>query len=525
MKRFLALLLTIVMLLAMFAACKPNDEPQATTPQTTTPEVTTPENIPPENTTPDGTVTEEPIPDFDNPAEPTNKQAAEIVVSLNPAQVFEATFDCQEAIFEGVDAIYDILNAFWKEGYTRLDVDTVDGAKFRIFLLTKGEELVTVYWLYEQKEVRITWETTTAGELSVLQKNATTGTGTVTMVQIGVERGDAVDNPMIGMCYIFKLTNGNAIVIDGGYYYDECAENIYGALARLDIAKTEDDKFIIEAWIFTHGHGDHNGVLNNFAPLYGDKTEIQYFLYQFPVNDEISATGGGLAGEKAFHELCKTEFPNATYINPHAGLNYYFGNATVSMLYTPDVLWATDNKLTYYNNTSLIFNVQGGGTGFLCMGDAGEFAAKRSWELFDSTAYKSGIFQITHHGLTTDDGANQHIWDNIGNIYKATGATTAVLPMGTRRGDDLDTGNGRWAVIFDYPHNKDGNMSYVIDRSSVPTANGYFAQGLFSRFVESVETGRNVIAESDKYAAYANTTSLHGYNGINIIDNGHGITT
>ena len=525
MKRFLALFLTIIMLLAIVSCGDPhNNEPQETVSESTNPEANTTEPLT-EPVTEPVAPPQEPIPDFDNPMAPTAKMAAEIVASLNPAQQFEATFDCYEAVFVDVEAIYDTLNAFWKEGYTRQNVDMIKGAKFDIYLLTKGDELVTVYWISESKEVRVTWEKADAQALAALQKNETTDTGFLTMMQIGVARGEAVDNPMIGMCYIFKLSNGNAMIIDGGYYYDDCATNLYNALAKLEIAKTEDDKFIIETWIFTHGHGDHNGVLNNFVPLYGNKVDIKNFLYQLPVNEEISAVGGGLAGEAAFHELCKTAYPNATYINPHVGLNYYFGNATVSMLYTPDVLWATDNKLTYYNNTSLIFNVQGGGTGFLCFGDAGELAAKRSWALFDASAYKSGVFQITHHGLTTGEGDHQHDWEYIGNIYKATGATTAVLPMGTRRGDDLDSGNGRWAVIFDYPHNKDGNVSYIINRSSVPTANGYFATGLFCRFVETVETGRNVIAESDIYKAYAHITSLHGYNGINIIDNGHGITT
>ena len=501
--------------------------PEVTTPEVTTPEVTTPEVTTPEVTTPEVTTPEVTTPDGgDDPVvPPVDKTAADIVASLNPNQSFEATFDCQEAIFEDVASFNTILDAFKTAGYTQLEVSMVEGAKFETILLTKADELVTLYWIEAENEARVVWEKADAEALSVLSANASTGTETLTMVQIGVARGEAVDNPMIGMCYILKLSNGRAIVIDGGYYYDDCAINLYNTLAKLDIAKTEDNKFIIEAWIFTHGHGDHNGVLNNFVPLYGDKTEINYFLYQLPVNEEISAVGGGLAGEAAFHELCKTAYPNATYINPHVGLNYYFGNATVSMLYTPDVLWATDNKITYYNNTSLLFNVHGGGTGFLCFGDAGELAAKRSWELFDEIAYKSGIFQITHHGLTTDDGANEHVWEYIGKIYKATGATTVVLPMGTRRGNDLDSGNGRWAVIFDYPHNKDGNVSYIIDRSSVPTANGYFATGLFCRFVETVETGRNVIAESDKYKDYAHITSLHGYNGINIIDNGHGITT
>ena len=523
MKRFLALFLTIIMLLAMFAACKPDNGTQntETTPEGTTPEVTTPEQTTPEVTTPEVTTTEEEVPDFDEPAAPTAKMAGEIVAALNPKETFLATFECQEAIFENVEKIYDILKAFWNEGYTRLAVDTVTGAKFDIFLLTKGDELVTVYWLYEEKQVRITWETADASELSALQKNATTGTGTVTMVQIGVERGEAVDNPMIGLCYIFKLANGNAIVIDGGYYYDECAANVYGALAKLDVAKNENGQYIIEAWIFTHGHGDHNGVFNNFAPLYADKVDVLNFLYQFSANEDIGAVGGGKAGEEAFHELCKEAYPEANFINPHVGLKYYFSNVTIDMLYTPDVHWDTaDNKITYYNDSSLIFDVLGGGTGFLCMGDAGEIAATRSWQLFEARAYQSGILQIAHHGMTTgNDGS--HAWDNIRNIYVSTGASVAVLPLGTRTGEDLDAGNGRWSILFDYPYNKNGNMSYIVKKGDAPTSNGYFYQGLYSRFVHDVLFGTSLAAE----AGFPGLKSLHGYNGINMIDNGDGITT
>ena len=509
-KVYVAVLLALVVVttaIVWIVVANKNNEPAETTPAVTTP-----------NT--------------DDPGvSPTDKTAADIVASLSPAQVFEATFGCQEAIFENIVSRDTVLNAFKAEGYTQLDVGMVEGAKFETILLTKAEELITLYWIPAEKEMRVTWEKADEDALSVLQENASTGGGTLTMVQIGVERGQAVDNPMIGMCYVFKLSNGRAMIIDGGYYYDECAENIYAALAKLDIAKTEDDKYIIEAWIFTHGHGDHNGVLNNFAPLYSDKTEINYFLYQFPMNDTISATGGGKEGEEAFHELCKTAYPNATYVNPHVGLNYYFGNATVSMLYTPDVLWATDNKLTYYNNTSLIFNVHGGGTGFLCMGDAGDLAAERSWGLFDETAYKSGVLQITHHGLTTDD-KNIHVWDNIKKIYEATGISYAVLPMGTRIGDSVEngnwkSGNGRWAVIFQYAYagvnGIGGQMSMFVKQGDAPTSNGYFGQELFNRFIATVETGFNYMEQQSSY--FKNVKSLHGYNGINMIDNGNGLIT
>ncbi len=517
MKRFLALFLTIIMLLSLFASCKPNDDPQETTPEATTPEATTPESTTPGETTPD---------DGDDPiVPPTEKMAAEIVEALNPAQLFEATFGCQEAIFEDVASRDTILDAFKAEGYTQLDVDMVEGAKFETILLTKAEELVTLYWIASEKEVRVTWEKVDQDALAVLQKNASTGGGTLTMVQIGVERVGEKDNPNIGLCYVFKLSNGNAIVIDGGFNNELCAENIYKALAKLDINKNDDDKYVIEAWIFTHGHGDHNGVMYAFAE-YADKVDVSYILYQLPANEALSVEVGqvSVAGEADFHATVQATFPNATIINPHVGLNYYFGNATVSMLYTPDVLWTPESKLDYYNNTSLIFKVSGGDTGFLCMGDAGDIAAQKSWSLFDAIAYESGVLQITHHGMST--GANgSHAWDNIKKIYEATGATTVALPLGTRIEDNtnMKASNGRWIILFSYPYNSNSQMSYIVRKGDSPNANGYFNQELFNRLIATAETGHNYLAEMS--SSFKNVKTLHGYNGINMIDNGAGIIT
>ncbi len=529
MKRFLALFLTIVMLLAIVSCSNPqNNEPQETVGESTNPEATDPVTEPTtEPVTEPVAPPQEPIPDFDNPMAPTAKMASEIVASLNPAQQFEATFDCYEAIFADVEAIYDTLDAFWQEGYTRLDVDEVEGAKFDIYLLTKGDELVTVYWISESNEVRIVWEKADAQALAALQKNATTGEGFLTMTQIGVERVNETDNPNIGLCYIFKLSNGNAIILDGGFNNALCAENVYKALEKMEISKNADGKYVIEAWIFTHGHSDHNGILYTFSE-YADRVDVSNFVYQLPVNEAISVDAGlaGVAGEVDFHNTVKATFPNATIINPHVGLKYYFGNATVDMLYTPDVIWNPEEQLDYYNNNSMIFKVSGGETAFLCLGDAGNKAAARSWSLFNAVAYKSGIFQLSHHGMSTGVGAQAWAWDSLKNIYQASGANLVALPLGTRISNEMtNSGNGRWAILFDYPYNKDNQMAYIVARGDAPTANGYFTQELLSRFTATVETGHNYIAESSTYSAFANIKSLHGYNGINMIDNGHGLIT
>ncbi len=507
MKRFLALFLTIVMLVSI-TSCNLLT-PTTTTPAETTPAETTPAETTPDETTPAGG--EENV--------PTAKTAAEIVASLNPTVSFAASVGCQEAVFSGATSDSAVLSAFTSEGYTSVEADMVDGAKFETTLLTNGEELVTVYCFSELSEVRVVWEKANKKTLSVLKENAQTGNGILTMVQIGVERGKSNDNPSIGMCYVLKLSNGRAIIIDGGYNYDECAENIYVALQKLSIEKNTDGKFIIEAWIFTHRQRDHVGVLENFATLYADKTEVNYFLYQMPVNKDISYVGVGASSEESFHNLCQTAYPNATYINPHTGLNYYFGNVTISMLYTPDAIWSTQRKLFHYYDNSLIFNVHAGDTGFLCMGDAGELAAERSWNLFESKAFECGILQIPHHGQNTGSNGST-AWDNLKKIFQATGATTGVLALGTRTGDDLKTGNNRWEILFKAGYNKQ-LMSFVVNTNDAPTSSGYFGQELFNKFIADKETGSNLAGQM----GYGGLKSLYGYDGINVIDNDNGLIT
>ena len=513
MKRFLAYLLTVLLLLGTLVACNPQSNPNEcqTTPvvtaSQTTPEQTTPAETTLQETT---TASQEDVP------QPVGADAATIVSGLSEQVSFVSTFDCQEVVLKDVSAKTEAVNAFLQEGFSQIDVDMVDGSQFETILLTNQFELVTLYWLPQERELRILWEDYNRDAVAVLQQNITTDYGTLLMAQIGVERVDEDEDPDVGMSYVFKLSNDRAIVIDGGWNNAPNAENLFKTLEKLDIYKNDEGKYIIEAWIFSHGHSDHNGIVYAFGE-YADRVDVSYFLYQVPTNSNISAVGAGVAGEADFHARVKKTFPNATYINPHVGLKYYFGNATVSMLFTPDVYWSPETPLTYYNNTSLIFNVGGGGTGFLCMGDAGEVAATRSWLLFSPQSYKSGILQLTHHGMATGPGGSG-TWEYVKKIYKAADVINAVLPLGVRIGNNLDGGNGRWSVLFQNAY-AEYHVSFITHNGDSPTGSGYFNQKLFNRFVADAENGTDLAAQF----GYPNLKSLHGYNGINIIDNGQGL--
>ena len=551
MKRFFALLLAGILLLSTLISC--NSEPnrsQTTTPEVTT-EVTTPEITTPEQTTlaqttttveevttpeevtttpeevttleevtttpEEITTTPEEVTTPEEELKPQGKDAATIVSLLNAQMVFSSTFGCEEAVLKGVKDKTNVVSAFLAEGFEPIRVDMVEGAKFETIMLTNQFETVTIYWMRFEEELRILWEAYNSDAISVLEQNMTTAFDSLIMAQIGVERIDEDEDPDVGMSYVFKLSNGRAIVIDGGWNNAPNAENLFKTLEKLDIYKNRDGKYVIEAWIFSHGHSDHNGIVYAFDDAYADRVDVSYFIYQIPNNSQISATGAGVAGEADFHATVQKTFPNATYINPHVGLKYYIGNATVEVLFTPDVYWSPETPLSYYNNTSLIFNVTGGGTGFLCMGDAGEIAATKSWNLFSPISYKSGILQLTHHGMATGAGGSGK-WEVIEKIYNASEVTNAVLPLGVRIGDSLDSGNGRWSVLFQNANAK-YHVSFVTNNSDAPTSTGYVNQKLFNRFIADVENGTTLAAEF----GYPGLVSLFGYNGINMLDNGKGL--
>ena len=540
MKHLFALLLASILFLSTLIACAPEaNQSQLTPPEATTVEETTPETVtttpkevtetpevvtPPEEITPEESTTLEETTTFEETTtpeteevKPLGKDASTIVSALNATMTFSSTFGCEEAVLKDMSDKTEVVSAFLAEGFTPIAVDMVEGAKFETVLLANLFEMVTIYWMPKEKELRILWEAYNADAISLLSQNKTTAFDNLIMAQIGVERIDEDEDPDVGMSYVFKLSNGRAIVIDGGWNNAPNAENLFKTLEKLDIYKNCDGKYVIEAWIFSHGHSDHNGIIYAFGDAYADRVDVTYFMYQIPVNSQISATGAGVAGEADFHNTVKKTFPNATYINPHVGLKYYIGNATVEVLFTPDVYWSPETPLSYYNNTSLIFNVTGGGTGFLCMGDAGEISASKSWSLFSPISYKSGILQLTHHGMATGAGGSGK-WEVIEKIYNAADVVNAVLPLGVRIGDSLDGGNGRWSVLFANANAK-YHVSYITNNDDAPTSTGYVNQKLFNRFIADVENGTTLAAEF----GYPGLVSLFGYNGINVLDNGKGL--
>lgn len=415
----------------------------------------------------------------------------QVIAAIAPdAVVTQFGYGTWQTPLQGITAA-DAYSAFVHAGYTPLDASVVQGAHTAPLVLASNDAQVTLY--PTEEGVRLIWDAAGAAAQKLLLPNESTGTGEVTMVQIGVARNQTTDNPAIGMCYVYRLSDGRAVILDGGIPGNETV--IYQALQTLDVAKDADGKYQIAAWILSHGHGDHFGAMLNFAQVYREETAVAYFLYSLPI-DKTVLTGVDVP---FFAEHLRGCYPNAVHVTPHTGLRYFIGNLTLDMLYTPDMLTGID----YENDTSLIFVADCADARVLHLGDAGDRAAAAALAYFEQTAFEADAFQMTHHGLYT--GANDsHSWENLRTVYDATGAKTVLLPMGTR--SPCDSRNGRHTVLIAW-----GNLgyqtSYVIDKRRTSTNHARTAQEEYDNFVEQIANG------TCEYQTFC------GYDGKNIIYN------
>lgn len=396
----------------------------------------------------------------------------------------------------------EIQSAFIAAGYAPVDATLLDHAKMETVVLYGNTSMVTLQ--STANGAYAIWEPYNKATLSVLTPNPNTNTGNVTLAQIGIARTEETDNPMNGMCYVYKLSDGSAVIIDGGFNTEDCRSNILNTLKKLDIAKTEDGKYRITAWIFSHGHKDHRAAFTGFGKNFGDQVELTYTMFSFPPSPGTltNSTFDSVNFENKMYE----NYPGVQHIVPHAGLAYHFDNLTVKILYAPEMMYAPDKTIAYYNDTSLIMIAECNGTGTLFMGDAGEDAAALTWKNYEKGAFEAEMLQVTHHGFNTGDSS--HTWKNIKLIYTNTQASYGLIPMGSKLAGDAR--NGRHTVIVGHG-GSNFQMSFFVDKRDRHDQSSTVSQEYYDKFVSEVAAGTNT------------HPTLFGYDGINKIVSDKGL--
>ena len=416
---------------------------------------------------------------------------APVIKTSERSQMIEVAKEHRDTVEEKLD----------DAGYKPLETEAIENASYPTDMLIKLDRVVTLQ--ETETTLRVLWGDFDKDALDLLFPNDATGTGEVMMAQVGVARGEMTDNPMIGMCYVYRLSDGSAVIIDGGCPNEEGADNLFATLIKMNVARDNEGKMKIAAWVFTHGHADHIGTFYNFCLKYSEATSISYMLYNLP-SEYVATYEFDVPG---FIETAYAFYPDAIHVEPHAGMKYHFDNLTLDILYAPEMLYSANEKLEYYNNTSLIFTVECSGTKVLHLGDAGEDAAKAVWESYDEGAFLSDAVQIAHHAM--DTGINSKEWEYLGYIYEATDAKIGLLPLGTRN-TEMEY-SGRYSMLialseFGY------QIEFVTDTDDRHGLDEV-TEEYYNQFLSAIKNGTS---------AY---DTLFGYDGVNTVTNEDGMVT
>ena len=203
-----------------------------------------------------------------------------------------------------------------------------------------------------------------------------------------------------GMSYVIRLPDGRFIVIDGGRHFEPDRDRLLNCL----IESSGGEKPVIAAWILTHPHSDHYIGFIVFMEAYGDKVEVERYIFNFPEHDDfvhypkLEKKDRRFEDVSAFTNIPKMweqiERSGGKVYMAHTGQRFNIGGASLEILASMD---DTIHLSKNINASSLVIRMELCGQVILWATDA-SFSDAKLPEKFGGYL-KSDILQVPHHGL------------------------------------------------------------------------------------------------------------------------------
>ena len=203
-----------------------------------------------------------------------------------------------------------------------------------------------------------------------------------------------------GMSYVIRLTDGRFIVIDGGRHFEPDRDRLFNCLTE----SSGGEKPVIAAWILTHPHSDHYIGFIVFMEAYGDKVEVERYIFNFPEHDDfvhypkLEKKDRRFEDVSAFTNIPKMwgqiERSGGKVYMAHTGQRFNIGGASLEILASMD---DTIHLSKNINASSLVIRMELCGQIILWATDA-SFSDAQLPEKFGEYL-KSDILQVPHHGL------------------------------------------------------------------------------------------------------------------------------
>lgn len=312
-------------------------------------------------------------------------------------------------------------------GYTRYTENEIKSNRFATYTNDKYT-LTAGYYDYETS-ARIIVEPLADPVPLEAEKYTPVTTSQITLLGIEFKKSDGSFDSG-GLSCLVRLADGSFVVIDGGFNRAACASNLAKTIrgqAKEYAAKDKDIR--IAAWIVTHSHGDHSGMISRYSEIFKSFT-VENFIVNFMSDAErekaIAAVPKNWAstaeGSEYGRVLAAATNLGAKTRIAHVGQNYFFADAKFEILYTLESYGPA--VCNAFNTTSMVIKATIDGSVFMITGDATGAGMQITEKMFGDYL-KSDIVQVSHHGYTT-------FGNEAGTIaaYRRMSPTTLLWPQG-----------------------------------------------------------------------------------------------
>jgi len=367
------------------------------------------------------------------------------VISSLPAfdnGTFYATYDpgndCDEVIIAKTtpEAYKAYVEKLKGEGYTLYTSREIQDNCFAT--LYNKSYTINIGYYKNNKQVRIIMEPYSAKTLIGLEadnKYEVVTTSQITMIGLEYQKSDGWAGN--GLSVLIRLTDGRFIVVDGGFNREKDATMLISAIKEQSKEYSSKTGMTIAAWIITHAHGDHQGMIGKqYALFKNNKVKIERFLVNFMSDTERNKaintyTSNWSSGEGGGWTQIDTaaSYNGADVCVVHVGQIFYLADLQLESLYTIESYGpSVTNAL---NTTSLIFKctftdpITKKQTVYMSTGDATGPGFQITAAMYGDYL-KSDIVQVAHHGYTTWGTENGTM-----TAYKKMAPTTLLWPQGS----------------------------------------------------------------------------------------------
>ena len=343
---------------------------------------------------------------------------------------YAAGNNCEEIIIR--DANVELYNAYLGKlesaGYVKYTDHEIADTLFATY--NNDKYTVNVGYYDYETSFRMLIEPL-APAVGLKEDNVYTAITTPQLTMLGQQYIQSNGSPMSnGLSVVIRCSDGRFIIVDGGFDRADTATELVETLREQSSAYAKSDSEInIAAWIITHPHGDHNGVINGKYSYFKNMNVERVLVNFLSETERLKSVNSSEYGKNwATSEGVYTKTITAAkelgaevhWI--HVGQVYYIADVTMEVLFTIESFAPQTCNALNGSSTVMMMNIAG--TTYLSTGDATGNGMEICADMFGDYI-QSDIVQVCHHGGST--------WGNNAGMIKAyqiINAPTVLTPRG-----------------------------------------------------------------------------------------------